>query len=60
MKLNDGVVNQTYRVVAIENLEAAIAEQLELVHKGMYEKAKKNLDAHIYAAYSLEEARKLQ
>ncbi len=34
-------------VVALENLEAAVAEQLELVQKGMFEKAKQNLDNHI-------------
>ena len=47
-------------VVAIADLEQAIAQQLELVHQGMFEKAKKNLDDHIYEAHSLEEAKKLQ
>ena len=47
-------------VVAIEELEAAVAQQLELVHQGMFEKAKKNLDEHIYEAHSLEEAKQLQ
>ena len=47
-------------VVALENLEAAAREQLELVHQGMYEAAKKNLDEHIFPAFSLEEARELQ
>ncbi len=47
-------------VVALENLEQAVAEQLELVRKGMYEKAKRNLEEHTYEAYSLEEARNLQ
>ena len=47
-------------VVAIADLEKAVAEQLELVHKGMFEKAKKNLTDHIYEAHSLEEAKKLQ
>ena len=37
-----------------------MAEQLALVHAGMYEKAKKDLEAHIYAASSLEEAKALQ
>ena len=46
--------------VALDELETAAAEQLKLVHQGMYEKAKKNLDEHIYEAYSLEEARQLQ
>jgi prolyl-tRNA synthetase len=47
-------------VVAIADLEAAVAEQLELVHQGMYAKAKKNLEDHIYEAHSLEEAKELQ
>ena len=47
-------------VVKLEELEAAVAEQLEKVHQGMYEKAKKNLDEHIYEAHSLEEAKALQ
>ena len=47
-------------VVAVGNLEAAVAEQLELVQKGMFEKAKQNLDNHIYEAHSLEEAKQLQ
>ena len=47
-------------VVKLENLEAAVEEQLALVHQGMYEKAKRNLDEHIYPAFSLEEAKQLQ
>ena len=47
-------------VVKLEVLEAAVEEQLALVHQGMYEKAKRNLDEHIYPAFSLEEARQLQ
>ena len=47
-------------IVAISDLESAVAEQLNLVHKGMFEKAKKNLTDHIFEAHSLEEARKLQ
>ena len=47
-------------VVSLNDLEAAVAEQLELVHKGMFEKAKKNLTDNIYEAYSLEEAKNLQ
>ncbi len=47
-------------VVSLENLEAAVAEQLELVQKGMFEKAKQNLDNHVFEAHSLEEAKKLQ
>ena len=47
-------------VVKLEELEAAVAQQLQLVHDGMYERAKKNLDEHIYEAHSLEEAKTLQ
>ena len=47
-------------VVKLEELETAVAEQLQLVHDGMYERAKKNLDEHIYEAHSLEEAKELQ
>ena len=47
-------------VVSLSDLEAAVQEQLELVHKGMFEKAKKNLTDNIYEAYSLEEAKQLQ
>ena len=47
-------------VVKLEELETAVAQQLQLVHDGMYERAKKNLDEHIYEAHSLEEAKDLQ
>ena len=47
-------------IVKLEDLESAVAEQLEAVHQGMYERAKKNLDEHIYEAHSVEEAKALQ
>ena len=47
-------------VVALADLEDAVREQLQLVHDGMFEKAKKNLDEHIFAASSIEEAKELQ
>ncbi len=47
-------------VVKLEDLEAAVAEQLQLVHQQMYDRAKKNLDEHIFEAHSLEEAKELQ
>ncbi len=47
-------------VVQLEELEKAVAEQLELVQQQMYARAKKNLDEHIYEAHSLEEAKQLQ
>ena len=46
--------------MAIDEVAAKIPELLEVVQKGLYEKAKKNLDEHTYAAYSLEEAKELQ
>ena len=57
------IVRRTDRekvVVKLENLEQAVAEQLEAVHNGMYARAKKNLDEHIYEAHSIEEAKALQ
>ena len=57
------IVRRTDRekvVTKLENLEAAVAEQLEIVQKQMFEKAKRNLDEHIYEAHSLEEAKALQ
>jgi len=56
VRRNDGVKT----VVKLEDLETAAAEQLELVHKGMYDRAYKNLTDHIYEAHSLEEAKALQ
>ena len=47
-------------IVPIDDLEKAVEDQLNLVHQGMFEKAKKNLTDHIYEAHSLEEAKKLQ
>ena len=47
-------------VVKLEELEAEVARQLEVVQQQMYDKAKRNLDEHIYTAYSLEEAKQLQ
>ena len=47
-------------VVKLEELETAVAEQLQVVQQQMYDKAKKNLDEHIYTASSLEEAKELQ
>ena len=47
-------------VVKLEELEQAVAEQLVVVQQQMYDKAKKNLDEHIYEAHSLDEAKQLQ
>ena len=47
-------------VVSMEELETRAAETHQAVHDGLFAKAKKNLDEHIYPAYSLEEAKELQ
>ena len=57
------IVRRTDRekvIVKLEDLEQAVAEQLEAVHNGMFARAKKNLEDHIYEAHSLEEAKELQ
>ena len=57
------IVRRTDRekmTVKLEDLEAAVAEQLAIVQQQMFDKAKKNLDEHIYEAHSLEEAKELQ
>ena len=46
--------------VSLDELEQAVQQQLQLVHQGMYEKAKQNLESHIFRADSLEEAKQLQ
>ena len=46
--------------VKLEDLEKAVEEQLALVHQGMFDRAKKNLEDHIYEAHTLEEAKALQ
>ena len=45
---------------ALADLETAIPAMLDAIHSGLYEKAKKNLEEHTYAAHSLEEAKELQ
>ena len=57
------IVRRTDRekiVCKLEDLEKTVAEQLEAVHNGMFDRAKKNLDEHIYEAHSVEEAKELQ
>ena len=46
--------------VAIDELEARIPALLDDVQQGLFDKAKKNLDEHIFEAHSLEEAKALQ
>ena len=45
---------------ALDELEARIPELLETVQQGLFDKAKRNLDEHTYAAHSLAEAKELQ
>lgn len=52
--------NQQKTVVKLLDLEEMARELLDAVHHGMYEKAKRNLEEHTFAAYSLEEAKRLQ
>lgn len=47
-------------VVKLEELESAVAEQLKVVQQQMYDRAKQNLDEHIFTAHTLEEAKELQ
>lgn len=47
-------------VVCLDGLVEQSRKLLEDVHQGLYEKAKKNLQEHTFAAYSLEEAKRLQ
>ena len=52
--------NREKTVISLDELEAAAENLLEAVHQGIFEKAKKNLDEHIYDAETLEEAKRLQ
>ena len=46
--------------VTLDELCTRVPQLLDYVQKGLYEKAKKNLDEHCYPAYSLEEAAQIQ
>ena len=46
--------------VAIGELTAKVPALLDAVQQGLFDRAKKNLDEHIYAARSVEEAKALQ
>ena len=46
--------------IPVDELETKVAELLEAVHNGLFERAKKNLDEHIFEAHSLAEAKALQ
>ena len=44
----------------MEELESMIPQVLDQVQQGLFDKAKENLDSHIFAASSVEEAKALQ
>jgi prolyl-tRNA synthetase len=46
--------------VKLSELTGRVPELLDTVQQGLFDKAKANLESHIYAAHSLEEAKKLQ
>ena len=46
--------------VKLEQLEDAVREQLDIVHRMMYEKARNNMTANTYEAETVEEADRLQ
>ena len=46
--------------VALADLEKAVPEMLDAIHQGLYDRAKRNLEDHIFPAFSLEEAKQLQ
>ena len=45
---------------SLDGIEDAVTEMLDSIHQGLYDRAKKNLDEHIFEARSLEEAKQLQ
>ena len=46
--------------VKLEEVAQRLPEILDAVQKGLYDKAKRNLDEHTYVAHSIEEAKELQ
>ena len=46
--------------ISLEELETAVPAMLDSIHDGLYQRAKKNLEEHIFPAHSLEEAKKVQ
>ena len=46
--------------VSLDELAARVPQLLEEVQQGLFQKAKQNLDSHIFTAASLEEAKSLQ
>ena len=52
--------NREKTFLSLDNLEETIPALLEEVQKGIFAKAKENLDSHCFPAYSLEEAKAIQ
>ena len=52
--------NREKTFVALGDAEQIAAQLLDAVHSGLYQRALKNLQDHIYEAHSLEEAKQLQ
>ena len=46
--------------ISLDELETAVPATLDAIHDGLYQRAKKNLEDHIFEAHSLEEAKQLQ
>ena len=46
--------------ISLDELESAVPAMLDAIHDGLYKRAKKNLEEHIFPAYSLEEAKEVQ
>ena len=46
--------------ISLDNLEQEVQKHLTAVHNGLFQKAKQNLEEHIFPAYSVEEAKQLQ
>ena len=60
-KLEDGIyADLRAGDESMDALEGEAAKLLDLVHEGLFAKAKKNLDDNTYAATSLEEAKRIQ
>ena len=46
--------------VSLDGIEDTAKEMLDSIHQGLYDRAKRNLEEHIFEAHSLEEAKALQ
>ena len=52
--------NGEKQFVSLDGIEDTVARLLEEIHKGLFDKAKRNLEENTRAAYSLEEAKAIQ